>query len=194
MSGSDAALTAIIFLVVFVITPLFVLALTRYRGVRVITCPDNREAAAVRIDALRAATSTALLADVSVRLRTCSRWPEMADCGQECLRQIVDSPTGCRLQEMVADWYDGKRCTWCGKMIEPVVWHERPPALRSPEGTTVEWKDFAPEQLPSIFDTHAPVCWPCHNAASFRRQFPELVIDRPPHASPGIELPSDSVY
>ena len=194
MSGWDAALTAIVFLVLFVITPLFVLALTRYRGVRLITCPENREPAAVKIDALRAATSTALLADVSVRLRKCSRWPEMADCGQECLRQIEDSPNGCRLQQIVADWYDGKRCTSCRHFIEPVVWHERPPALRSPEGETVEWKDVAPEQLPSIFATHEPVCWKCHNAAWFRRHYPEMVIDRPPHASPGIGLRSDSVY
>lgn len=194
MSGWHAALTAIIFLVVFVITPLFVLALTRYRGVRLITCPENREPAAVRIDALRAATSTALLADVSVRLRECSRWPEMAECGQECLRQIDDSENGCRVQQIVADWYDGKHCDYCRRAIEPVVWHERPPALRSPEGKTVEWNDMAPEQLPAIFATHAPVCWTCHNAESFRRQFPDLVIDRPPHASPGIELRSDSVY
>lgn len=194
MSGWDVAGTAIIFLLFFVIVPLFVLAWTRYRGVRLITCPENREPAAVRIDALHAATSTALLSDVSVRLRTCSRWPEMADCGQECLRQIEESPSGCRLQQIVGDWYDGKRCAYCRHTIEPIVWHERPPALRSPDGASVEWKDVAPEQLPAIFATHAPVCWKCHNAASFRREFPNLVIDRPPHASPGIELPSDSVY
>ena len=194
MSGWDAALTAIIFLVLFVILPLFVLALTRYRGVRLISCPENREPAAVRINAFRAATSTALLSDVSVRLRSCSRWPEMADCGQECLRQIEDSPNGCRIQEIVADWYDGKRCTYCHHRIEPVVWHERPPALRSPEGATVAWKEVVPEQLPAIFATYEPVCFKCHNAAWFRQNYPDLVIDRPPHASPGIQLQSDSVY
>ena len=194
MSGWDAAATAIIFLVAFVIIPLFVLALTRYRGVRLITCPESREPAAVRINALKAATGTAFLAEVSLQLKSCTRWPERADCGQWCLRQIEESPIGCRLQQIVADWYDGKRCAYCRHRIEPVVWHERPPALRSPEGASVEWKDVAPEQLPSIFETHEPVCWKCHNAESFRRLYPELVIDRPPHASPGIPLRSDSVY
>ena len=31
--------------------------------------------------------------------------------------------------------------------------------------------------------THLPVCWNCHIAESFRREHPELVVDRPASSS-----------
>ena len=38
---------------------------------------------------------------------------------------------------------------------------------------------LAAESLPKIFATNAPLCWTCHQTASFRREHPELVIERP---------------
>jgi len=36
----------------------------------------------------------------------------------------------------------------------------------------------APEQLPRLLGTHAPVCWNCTVAETFRRRYPDLVIER----------------
>ena len=53
------------------------------------------------------------------------------------------------------------------------------------EGITHEWLEFAPETVPETLESHRPVCWNCHVAATFRRRFPGQVTDRerPPHAS-----------
>lgn len=140
----------------------------RYRGVHVITCPENLQAAAVKV---------APAGDV--RLRSCSRWPEMAGCDEACLREIEASPGACRVRTIVASWYEGKSCTFCRKPIGEIVWHERPPAVRVREGVTREWKEIRAEQLPVVFATALPVCWACHVVEQFRREHPRLVIERP---------------
>src|SRR5262249_13412123 len=52
-----------------------VAAWRRWRGTRVITCPENRKPAAVDLD-LGFAVSGAVLGRPELRLRDCSRWPE----------------------------------------------------------------------------------------------------------------------
>jgi hypothetical protein len=46
----------------------------------------------------------------------------------------------------------------------------------------------AAENLPEIFATHLPMCWSCHIAQTFRREHPEMVIDRPGNRGPMGEL------
>jgi hypothetical protein len=67
----------------------------------------------------------------------------------------------------------------CGKPLEEIDWLEHKPALMSPEQKTVEWHEVRAEKLPEVLSTHLPVCWNCHIAETFRREFPELVVDRP---------------
>ena len=166
-----------------------------YRGVRVITCPENLEPAAVSVAAFDAAKWFAISGDTDLHLRSCSRWPEMAGCDEACLTQIQTAPKACLVQTMVTSWYAEKHCHFCAKPIAEIVWHERPPAVLLPDGATREWKDIAPEQLPAIFTHAQPVCWACHTVETFRHEHPEMVIERvrtavPRHAIP----PSASVY
>ena len=35
-----------------------------------------------------------------------------------------------------------------------------------------------PEKLPAIPAVYRPVCWTCHVGETFRREHPELVVDR----------------
>ncbi len=56
----------------------------RYRDTRVVVCPENREMVAVEVDAAHAAWS-ASQGRPDLRLEDCTRWPEKAGCGQECL-------------------------------------------------------------------------------------------------------------
>src|SRR5688500_4089125 len=76
-----------------------------YRGARVITCPENHEPAAVRVAAARAANSYALSGVASLRLDYCSRWPEQAGCGQECLSEVETGPESCLVRTIVTSWY-----------------------------------------------------------------------------------------
>lgn len=58
-----------------------------YRSRRVVKCPETGQAAGVDVDAARVARS-AWLGPLDVRLTGCTRWPERAGCGQECLSQL----------------------------------------------------------------------------------------------------------
>lgn len=148
------------------------------RGDRVVTCPDNDQTVAVRVDA-RHAAMTAAGGREDLRLEACTRWPEKAGCGQECLAQIEAQPDDCLVRTQVTRWYTDKTCAFCGKALGLIDWTQHKPALRRPDGTTVEWADIRPESLPEVFATHAAICWNCHVAETFRRERPELVIDNP---------------
>jgi hypothetical protein len=58
-------------------------AYVKYRGARVITCPENRKPAGVMVDTGHVLLMT-LTGKEDLRLKSCSRWPERQDCGQEC--------------------------------------------------------------------------------------------------------------
>ncbi|MBI1787339.1 MAG: hypothetical protein HYR60_07290 [Acidobacteria bacterium] len=147
----------------------------KLRGARVIRCPENLECAGVAVDAVHGAFGAPL------KLKECTRWPERAGCGQECLRQIETAPDGCLVRNIITQWYEGKTCVYCGQTLEGIRWIEHQPALHSPDGKTVEWREIRPERVHAVLSTHGPVCWNCHVAETFRREHPELVIERPRH-------------
>jgi len=149
----------------------------KYRGERVITCPETHQAAAVHVNAKNAATK-ALFGKSHIRLDQCSRWPERQNCGQECLSQVNADPALCLVWNMVDQWYKGKACAYCQKPFTEIHWHDRHPALMAPDHACVQWNEVAPEKLPEIFESYLPVCWNCYIAETFRRQNPEKVLDR----------------
>lgn len=150
----------------------------QFRGKRLVTCPETKAPAAVEVAAGEAAAG-AFLSEPTIHLKECSRWPERAGCGQDCLQQIEVDPEHCLIWKMVASWYAGKKCVFCHKAIEPLHHLDHPPALLGPDLRTTEWKDIRPERLPEAFSTHQPVCWNCHVTETFRRVHPELVVNRP---------------
>jgi hypothetical protein len=150
-----------------------------WRQKRLITCPENRSPAAVRVDALRAAAGV-LTGHGHLTLSECSRWPEKQGCGQECLSQIEKGPGECLVRTLVARWYEGKACSCCGKPIQDVAWADQRPGLHAPDGRLVAWPDVAPETLPELFKTHAPVCWNCLVVGKVALERPDEVTVRPP--------------
>jgi hypothetical protein len=150
----------------------------RYRGTRVVVCPENREMVAVEVDATHAALSSPQ-GRPELRLDACTRWPERAGCGQECLGQIESAPEACLLRNILADWYKGKKCFFCGRAFGVVHWHDHKPGLRAPDGHLVAWGTLPAEQVVDVLASHKPVCWDCFAAEAFRREHPELVTDRP---------------
>jgi hypothetical protein len=148
----------------------------RYSGKRVITCPENHRSAAVEADALQAAFSGR--DQTNLRLKDCSRWPEKENCGQECISQIEKSPEDCLLRSIFIRWYHDKSCTICGKPFGKIDWTEHKPAIIGPDGKTMAWAEVVPDQVHEVLDSHLPICWDCHIASAFRREHPDLVVDR----------------
>jgi len=145
-----------------------------YRGERLVLCPETLEPAAVSLDALHAAE----LPDSDLRLGACSRWPEKKDCDQACLAQIEAEPKATLVWNIIAAWYRDQLCVYCKRPFGEIAWHDSMPALRSPQGELRSWKDIPGEDVPQILATHEPVCWSCEIGESFRRERPDLVIDR----------------
>lgn len=173
------ALIIVILLTAITLSVLFFYRWAGERGARVLTCPDNHELAAVEVDAAKAALTSIFRGTSKLQLSACTRWPEKAGCDQACLREVVDSPNHCLVRTILADWYLGRNCIFCGKLIGEVNWHDHRPALYDTEQKkTIEWMDVRPELVYSVLGSHEPVCWNCHIAESFRREHPELVTER----------------
>src|SRR5271154_5919039 len=66
----------------------------KFRGKRLVSCPETHRPAAVRIGAGKAAFKAAV-GNEQLRLSECSRWPEREGCGQDCLAQIQEAPKAC---------------------------------------------------------------------------------------------------
>jgi hypothetical protein len=157
-----------------------------FQGKMLVTCPETHQPAGVAVDAKHAAL-TAIPGEPDLRLKECTRWPERQNCGQECLAQIELSPENCLVRTILTHWYKGRSCVFCGKEFQQidsydhraVFWYDMKPALISPEGRIVEWFEVPVETLPQVLTTHKPVCWNCLIAETFRRKYPELVVNRP---------------
>lgn len=152
-------------------------AWVRYRGARVITCPENMRPAGVHLD-VRHAAVTALGLSPDLRLSDCSRWPEKRNCGQECLREVENSPEDCLVRNILVRWYAGKKCALCGKPIGAIGAAEAKPGLLTADRVTKDWGEIAPECLGETLERARPVCCSCHAATSFARLHPELITDR----------------
>lgn len=195
MSAMFVALALLTAAVAAVLVVAFVITYRRYAGKRLVTCPENRQPAAVDVDALHAAAEAIRTGGAELRLNACSRWPAMAGCEQPCVSQIADSPEQSLVRTIVAQWYAGKRCAMCAREIPPIAWHEQAPAVLGPDGVTKEWTEERPEALPAIFKTHQPICFTCHLGESFRHEHPEWVVERQrPEAKVEVLKPTEAVY
>jgi hypothetical protein len=150
----------------------------RYRDSRIITCPDNGEAAIVEVDAIHAALTSAL-GQPDIRLQNCGRWPLRQNCGQECLVQMDVAPPECLVRGVLMRWYEFKSCLYCGKPFPQIHLLDHKPALQTPEGKLLEWSEVDIDDLRTVMNTNTPVCWDCYIAQSFIREHPEAVVYRP---------------
>lgn len=174
----------IVLFIGLVVAAYAVIALASYvrmRGTRIVICPETERAAAVTVDAGHAALG-AMREHADVKLATCSRWPERKECAQACTAQIEGNPKQTLAFEILKQWYAGKHCAVCRRAIPPLEHMGPKPGLMnlsSPGHELLTWEEIPAENLPVMFQTHLPVCSHCQVAESFRRQFPDLVVDRP---------------
>ena len=154
----------------------------KFRGQRVVTCPENLRPAGVKLDAPHAAAS-ALKGTAELRLSSCSRWPERAGCGQQCIAHIVESPEGCLVRNILTDWYQDKVCASCGRPFGEIEWTVQKPALLGPGKISLEWNQISADELHEVLAASLPLCFACHMASTLVREHPELAIDRSPSRS-----------
>ena len=168
----------IAFTILYFVVPLIIGTFVRYRGKRLVTCPETRQPAAVDIDLTHAALS-AVTDSPDLRLKRCSHWPESQDCGQACLLQIQVLQEDCKVRNILTSWYKDKACVFCAKPFGEIHFHDHKPALLSPDGRTVEWQELCAENIPAALETAKPVCWDCHLLKTLMREHPNLIIERP---------------
>lgn len=147
----------------------------KYRGPRVVTCPETRRPAGVAVDALHVMATAALGRPPQLRLESCSRWPEKAGCGQECLRQIEASPQGCLVRNILLNWYAGKDCYSCGMSIGVFTLASAKPAVLRADRVSVEWSEIPAEELQETLSAAKPICFACHTARKMLREHRELI-------------------
>jgi hypothetical protein len=150
----------------------------RYHGAMLVRCPETKLGAGVMVDARHAAL-TPPGNPPHLRLSACSRWPERAGCGQECVSQIAASPEDCAVRNILARWYRGKVCTSCGTPFEEISWNAREPGLISADMVSVDWSQVRAESLEQTLDSALPICFSCHMALTLVREHPELAVKRP---------------
>lgn len=151
--------------------------LYKYRGSRVITCPENQAHAGVSLD-VRRVVATGLVSAPKLRLSSCSRWPERAGCGQECLSQIEAGPTDCLVRTILSEWYAKQKCVFCGLDFGDVQWAVRKPAVLTGKQVLLSCGEIPAENLPEVLAAAKPVCFSCYTATTWVKQHPELTVDR----------------
>ena len=151
---------------------------SRYRGSRIVTCPESKKPVIVEVDSLHALL-TSTVGPPDIRLKDCSRWPIREECGQECLMDLDVAPENCLVSGVLMRWYRDKNCVYCRKKFPEVHWLDHRPALLSPAGRLVSWNEINVDRLENVLETHSPVCWDCYIAQEFRLDHPDLVVYRP---------------
>lgn len=71
---------------------LVIRAYLRYRGQKLVLCPQTKTPAAVRVEPLRAALSGVLSGDPDLNLTSCSFGPDHPECAAQCLEQVAAPP------------------------------------------------------------------------------------------------------
>ena len=83
---------------------------------------------------------------------------------------------------VLRNWFAGKTCAICEKPIASVHRRDQHPGLMTSTNEVISWEEVVhDEHLTERLASHKPVCSNCVMSETFRRQYPELVLDRPEH-------------
>jgi len=139
------------------------------RGRQRVICPDSKQPAEVTVDR-EFAFWTALRGMEHSRLESCSRWPEKAECGQECQVQFDPSPEN--VERLLTQWYEGKSCAICTRRLTPDDWRGSRVAVLDQDGSLVELLEMTLDRLALALENGRPLCWSCHQEERARQAPP----------------------
>jgi len=130
------------------------------RGMRVVTCPETRQRAAVALNGPHAVW-TAILGTPDLRVHGCSRWPDRRECDQGCIREVRQAPAKTRVQTILADWCRYNACACCGAPLAKLDVGPHRPHLMSRDLRIFEWREIPLPEIPETLRTVEPVCDTC---------------------------------
>jgi hypothetical protein len=176
----NATLLTLLLIAMVVLTYVAITVATwlKLRSTRLVACPENQQPAAVAVDVPHAVL-TALREAPELRLQSCSRWPEHANCKEECVTQIAEAPHDTRVTSLLRLFFAGKQCVLCHRDIPLVRAGDPKPGFLNPISHEIlAWESIPPQELSAISRTHLPICSNCHIFETFRQEHPDLVVDR----------------
>jgi hypothetical protein len=143
----------------------------RYRGKRLVRCPETNTPAVVEVAALFAGLPPPLGLP-RLRVKSCSMSPERDQCAQACVWQIRAAPRDTLLKTVLRRYEEGE-CVLCGRSLGPL---RRPTSeaglegltSRNSPGVTRALRGIAATQVPDALAVHGAMCRDCR--AIDRRQ------------------------
>jgi hypothetical protein len=158
--------TLLLAMVLVVYLGIAVRAWARFRGTRVVTCPETRRPAKVSVDVGHAMVSAAW-ERADVRIAQCSCWPERQGCDEACVPQIEESPDGTRVRTIAERFFKGQRCVICLRRLEPLKRTGPQPGFMDPvTRDVVSWIHVPAQELPDAVAVRRPLCPDCTLAES----------------------------
>lgn len=132
----------------------------RFRGTRVVRCPDNGQLTAVELSTWREAL-TFFWAGALPHVRNCSRWPERRTCDQGCVKDIGRAPKATLVETIVANWCHYNACLYCGAPLAHLHVGQHRPHLIDRDMHIFEWKEIPAQDIPATLRRCEPVCENC---------------------------------
>lgn len=126
-----------------------------------VLCPETRNPAAVRLDTAHA-VQTFFTNVEELRIRDCERWPERADCQQDCLLQVDAKPV--ILERTLAKFYEGKACARCNTALTRNDWEHGSFAMVNENNVYIPAAQIPLNRMPMALDGYRPLCRICHQA------------------------------
>ena len=134
-----------------------------WRGIRIVTCVENRRPAAIAVAPWRAAF-TAIFGRRDLRVEHCSRWPAWSGCAQTCLKEVREAPEATRVERILGNWCQHNACICCGAPLTNAHVRAHQPHLIDPNRRIFEWKEIPLEAIPEKLREYEPVCETCVDA------------------------------
>jgi hypothetical protein len=152
---------------------------------RIVTCPETGADCEMEVDRPRAVLSV-LDGKRDLRVKSCERWPEKKNCGQECMVQVESSPAV--LARIFSQWYEGKNCARCMNLLEREDWDHGHVAVLS-GSQLVELREIPLDKLPQALVGCVPLCINCHEEELARQPSPEMFFRYDPRALEQVDDP-----
>lgn len=133
----------------------------------VIICPETLNSAEIQVDRMHQ-LYTLWRDQKETRLKSCTRWPERAECDQDCIAQVEPGPAV--IDRILGRWYDSKNCAICAMPLVRTDFQRGKAAALDRDGALVELREMNWNEFPMSLERFDPICWKCHATELQRRR------------------------